>query len=421
MSSVLKNSVNALAVSVDVSFGCIKGDKLLCNPEKIFTALASLTDASTAMDSASMPDCCGAPGTFHDTLNPHAATPADLKVPPAPPASLLAAEEDSLSLPMMLQTENHAAPTPSLNTDIAASLKQVVRHLRAGFQQVLPEILQVSKTSKTNGLVRVADTVLQMLGADVPMLLNIINKTSAMDPDPNLDSIFGGKAKLAQEDLFTMLGFTLNNAPKAIYQVTGAAEGFDTTDSFLAAVNVKVQTASTFLGTALDNAWRGLSLQLPRIDALSSADSHQKLSWAECAANYATSLGQLTSLYSNLVTTGVDCNTAEEATFDESNCEADLFSAFGSIQNSISRSSIMMQSCFNSNWKCLRVMSAASRDMLEGLKEAITIKLQCKDASPMAVGICESTVYSLLGNLGNAANKAEQALYSCSDRGTSNI
>lgn len=406
LNSGFQSLIKSMLLTLDISSGCAEQGSLSnCHEADVFSVLSSLSDASGAMQSAALPTSCWVKGSKRlgtHFVNPYAATPAELRP-----------EFSSPETP----AELGAGPDAVLNKGTSEALSRISSELYGASKELLDDVVRSMKSGNLSNLVHTANELLDTLGQKVPVFFDLVNQTDALDVDHSLDDIYGGKAKQAEDALVLMMQFTMWNAPTAVYKVTGAEAGFGTNTDFLGAVNAKLQKAKQFMGPTLKDAWAGLEMQLPRIKALADRKyQNESLSWASCAAGYANALGELTKMYSNLVTTSADCVVDDEAVFDAGTCESDLFSAFASIQQCVNEGSVMMKSCFHSVHSCLRETSRAGNHLLMTLVQIMTMRLQCKADSPLAAEICESTAYGTLGHLGDAAKHIEQAAAVCKDK-----
>jgi len=338
-----------------------------------------------------------------------AATPAELRpassAPAPPPAelmSLLAVADDALS------------------ADVVQQVEEIASALDASLHKIISTSVEAIESKKTAVLVKAVDDVLKVLGKELPAFFGLVKETNALDADSSLDTIYGGRPAVAERDLLVMLEFVVTNGPIAVSRLTGAAQGFDSDTEFLEVVNAKLQKAKTFLSQALVDAWADVSLQLPRIQGIASevategVTEEERLQWAECASNYASALGQLTSLYSNLESSGADCNTTDTTFYNEQSCESDLVSDMSAISLSINEASKMMSSCFQSQWSCTGAITTASNAMLDAVSNIITMKVNCGDeGSDLGRNVCETSVTQLLGHLGAATRATRATMQAC--------
>lgn len=408
LNSALQSLIKSMLNTLDISANCAEQGRPMseCQEADVFAALSHLSAASGAMQSAALPTSCWVPGSkkfSHHFLNPYAATPAELR----PEFSSQATT-----------AELGAGPVAEFSEDTSEALFRISSELDGASKELLDEVVLSMKVGNMSGLVQTANALLDTLGQKVPMFFELVNRTNALNADTSLDRIYNGKAKQAEDALILMMQFTMWNAPTAVYKVTGAEAGFATNHDFIGAVNAKLQKAKQFLGPTLKDAWAGLKMQLPRINALANDEYENKsLSWASCAAGYASALGDLTHMYSVLITTSADCADDDDAIFDAATCESDLLRSFASIQSCVDRSSEMMTSCFDSTHSCLHETSGAGKHLLSTLVNLMTLKLQCKSADdPLAATICDSTAYSALWHLGHAAKHINQAATRCKDK-----
>jgi len=408
LNSALQSLIKSMLITIDISANCAEQGRPMseCQEADVFSALSSLSAASGAMQSAALPTSCWVQGSKKlgsHFLNPYAATPADLR----PEFSSRATT-----------AELGAGPVAEFSEDTSEALFRISSELDGASKELLDEVVLSMKVGNMRGLVQTANALLDTLGQKVPMFFDLVNRTNALNADTSLDRIYDGKAKQAEDALILMMQFTMWNAPTAVYKITGAEAGFATKHDFLGAVNAKLQKAKQFMGPTLKDAWAGLKMQLPRINALTNDEYENKsLSWASCAAGYASALGDLTHMYSVLISTSADCADDDDAIFDAGTCESDLLRSFALIQSCVGQSSEMMTSCFDSTHSCLRETSNAGQHLLKTLVNLMTLKLQCKSADdPLAATICDSTAYSALWHLGYAAKHINQAATVCKDK-----
>eukprot|EP00931_Biecheleriopsis_adriatica_P091639 TRINITY_DN6551_c0_g1_i9.p1 TRINITY_DN6551_c0_g1~~TRINITY_DN6551_c0_g1_i9.p1 ORF type:complete len:726 (+),score=178.87 TRINITY_DN6551_c0_g1_i9:104-2281(+) len=394
--SGLQGLIAGMSTSLEIASGCEKGPET-CSADKAFTAFGSIINAVGAFETIMQQGTCQTKGNLETHfLNPYAATPAELK----PALRQLTAAEDVPTL-TLAQVSGEG-----FDAELEKKLDTVAKDLEDVLNAVLESTVASLDSKDTKGLAQTTQSVLDVLGRTMPVFFDLIKETGALKEDPSLKGLYGGMADLAQQDIIAMMEFTLDNAPKAVYQIAGAEGGLQKSDGFMQAVALKLMKAQTFLAGALNNAWDGLKLQLPRIEVLAnssnSEDSKKMARWANCAGDYASSLGALTGMYSNLVTSEGDCNVSSPD-FLAVGCETDLLDSFASIQNVVTKASKMMSTCFKSTWECSTVTSEASMALLSAMTQAISMKDLCKETDPVSHEACASTASSLLGNLGTAA------------------
>eukprot|EP00931_Biecheleriopsis_adriatica_P116907 TRINITY_DN9248_c0_g1_i2.p1 TRINITY_DN9248_c0_g1~~TRINITY_DN9248_c0_g1_i2.p1 ORF type:complete len:504 (-),score=110.66 TRINITY_DN9248_c0_g1_i2:223-1611(-) len=408
MNSALRQLVHALATSLTLSRDCSPDSVEQCTPSDVFTALGALTESRGAMED--IDGSCSLKGSPPPAfLNPMAATPAELRpaspAPAPPPAgmlSLLAVPEDTLS------------------ADVAEQIEEIASALDASLHTIISTSVEAIEAKKTAVLVEAVDDVLKVLGKELPAFFDLVSETNALDADPALDTMYGGRPAVGERDLLVMLEFVVTNGPITVSRVTGAAEGFDSDTEFLEVVDAKLQKAKTFLSQALVDAWEGVRLQLPRIHGIASEVStdgvteEERLQWAECASSYASALGQLTSLYSNLESSGAECNSTDTTFYNERSCESDLVSDMSAISLSINEASKMMASCFQRDWSCTGAITTASNAMLNAVGNIIAMKANCGDEDgDIPRDVCETSVTKLLGNLGAATRATRATMQAC--------
>eukprot|EP00931_Biecheleriopsis_adriatica_P089347 TRINITY_DN634_c0_g1_i2.p1 TRINITY_DN634_c0_g1~~TRINITY_DN634_c0_g1_i2.p1 ORF type:complete len:847 (+),score=149.94 TRINITY_DN634_c0_g1_i2:53-2593(+) len=406
INSALAHMFVALSTSLEISAGCKTG-KASCSLRKTFAAYGDLWGAASALDFAADLKSCGVKGS-HELyeLNPQAATPADLKEP-----SLLETGEqkkgiESFSeLPLLEVVSSVTDSQPS--AEVAKSFSEVAASIETLLQSAWIEAVGAVQTHSTSGFVKLADDVLDVLRADVPKFLEAVKKTSAVSKEDLKDGPALKQREVAQQDIIKMMKFTIELAPKVVKR---AHTGAGMTNADFARVDARVEEARVFFGKALEDAWEGLSLQLPRVENLS-----ESVDWAPCAAGYAESLAKLTNLYSGFASTAADCKLNNEGAVDSEVCESDMLTDFTSIQQFVTMSSNMMQTCFQSSWKCLQATSRASKAMLSTMTEAISVRANCKNSGngSMMSDNCKSLALSAVGSLVAAADALDASKLEC--------
>eukprot|EP00931_Biecheleriopsis_adriatica_P031361 TRINITY_DN183_c0_g1_i1.p1 TRINITY_DN183_c0_g1~~TRINITY_DN183_c0_g1_i1.p1 ORF type:complete len:709 (-),score=167.44 TRINITY_DN183_c0_g1_i1:242-2320(-) len=407
VSSALEHLMQALSSSLEISFGC-KMAKASCSLRRTFAAYGDLWRSAAALElAANLGSCSLKESNERHALNPYAATPADLKAPSSSTSAESTKDVEGFEKLPLLAKVSGAADT-QLSVEVANIFSRVSASIEKLLQRTLAKATEAIQSKNTSGLVNLADDVLDVMGANVRRYLGAVNETSALSEQRFKDGPGLKQRQRAQQDIITMMEFTISNAPKIVSEIVEGGNGVSMrNEDFFAQVNEKVQKARSFFSEALEDAWEGLRLQLPRSD-----DVTESLDWAGCAAVYAGSLGQLTSLYSSLASTGADCQSEDEF-FEAGVCESDLLTDFSSIQHFVTTASSMMQTCGQGSWPCMQSVSSASKAMLSTLTEAISIKANCESSDMLNNDNCKSLALSLLGNFVAAADAVDASKLEC--------
>jgi len=429
INGALEQLVAGLEGSIRLSSDC-STDQKTCQPFRAYTVMQHLTLAAGKMDSSA--EWCLLKGYKPNVLNPFVATPAELRFPvensstaapnssaPAPPLPALveeASEIGSSAVGDARPDEIHEISTK----DLRHAMLSFVADLNTFMHEV-----QVEANAGASGahdevepdMVALAHRAIAFLRAKVPAFVDLVSESAAIKVDPAVVSL-GGKAALAQKDLMKMMHASLKLTPKVLRQAAlSTAEDDASGETFAKNVSADVEVASSFLAGAVQEAWDGVALQLPRIETFingsKNGDPEKMLSDVACASHFAISLGQLTSLYSNLASTASDCNVSDGA-FNSLSCEADMLSALAHIQITVSESSKMMQACFDSSWRCSEKSSKAIASLLNAMLDSLRMQAQCKAIADDLNTRCESSAYGLLGNLASAAEAVEASAQECS-------
>jgi len=406
INSALEDSIRALSTSLEISSDCSLG-KASCRYRSLFAAYGDLWSAAASLELAAGGDSCRVKGSSEpQALNPNAATPADLTASLADVSSNGGLE--SFKKLLLMDVVSSAAGS-QMNAVAAKTFSEVSASIGKLLKRSWSEAVEGMETQNSSGLVALAGDVLDVMRADVPKFLEAVKESKALSRHDIKDGPALKQRELAQEYIITMMEFTISNAPKFIskYAAGDGSAGSMTDEDFFALVDGKINKAQKFFGKVLTDAWEGLSLHLPRIQNLS-----ESVEWAGCAAEYAESLGALTELYSGFASTGTDCRPGSEW-FDAEACESDVLTDFSSLQNFVTLSSNMMQTCFHDSWKCAQATSRASKAMLSTMTKAISATSNCEGSDVLDDDTCKSLALEVLGDLVSAADAVDASQLEC--------
>ncbi|CAJ1438763.1 unnamed protein product [Effrenium voratum] len=248
-----------------------------------------------------------------------------------------------------------------------------------------------------------------------PKFMLLVNKTSAVLKDPSIKN-FGSAAEKEQNALLTMQGFAIGHAGEVMTNIANMRELHQENSSFATDVNEVAQLAREWLQGVLKTSWSGATEQLPRINALVKdeyTNTSQMVTEAACAANTASSIAQLTSLYADIVSAGADCNATNKTMFNLEDCESSALTVQSGIAQVISASAKMMSNCYQSSWVCADESSAAGYKLLKAYISTIVVKDSCRSSDPIALAVCESESFKLVSTLGVAAGHMRKATRQC--------
>lgn len=284
---------------------------------------------------------------------------------------------------------NMSAEIDSLNDKLVVL---VAKALRTSFKDDFSRL--VGATSR-------AAAVLEIVA---PRFITLTNKTSASLQDAGIDA-FGGKAKEEQTSLLRMQRFLVDHAGEVLKNIA-AARSNDGDTGFATKVNTAAQEAGHWIQGVLKVAWSTATDQLPRINALVKneiVNTSDMVTEAACAADTATSIASLTTLYAQIVQAATDCDVRNKTLFSIADCESSALSVQTGISLVIKEGARMMHTCYGRDWSCAESMASASHDLLQAYNSLVVLGDSCKSSDPIALAVCESEAFQLSSNLGVAA------------------
>jgi len=321
----------------------------------------------------------------------------------------------------VVSTLGHPAQTPTFREQFV----EPVLKMASDIEQLEPKILEQLSSSVDGGykfglqMFDVSNEVQELLRHVAPSYIEMYNLTSAPEPDEQLTKDYGDLPETAQQELLDMLKWSMKIAPEVI-AMSGKA-GVKEMASFGKDVLAQLPEAEKHVKQAMMNAWTDAKLQLPRMESLTlnvteNPVQGEMVHKVACAADYATSLGKLTQLYSSFVTITSDCENGED--YQVEDCASSALDLVARQSAFIADSSKMMWSCFDSHWGCTHALMVATTEMSKAMAEGDAMKAMCKSTESGAKTICEMSAFNVLGHLGYAVGAMHLSTTSCAQATT---
>ena len=167
----------------------------------------------------------------------------------------------------------------------------------------------------------------------------------------------------------------------------------ETDNGFAVEVNEDAQAARAWLKGSLLASWLSAKDMLPRIQSLvngSYSSPEVMAKQAACASNTATSISKLTTLYSDIVTAGSDCNVSNAELFSKEDCQSSALNVQSGIDGVIKDGASMMMNCYKSSWICAKSVATTSNQLITAFMSTIVMKSACDDSDTISLAVCKS-------------------------------
>mmetsp|Transcript_10707 Transcript_10707/g.13332 ORF Transcript_10707/g.13332 Transcript_10707/m.13332 type:complete len:360 (+) Transcript_10707:3-1082(+) len=269
---------------------------------------------------------------------------------------------------------------------------------------LIARALRTSYKDDFSTLVGATSKAASVLEDIAPRFITLTNKTSASLHDAGIDA-FGGKAEEEQTSLLRMQRFLVDHAGEVLTNIA-AARNSEGDTGFATTVNTAAQQAGQWIQGVLTVAWSTATDQLPRINALVKNEirnTSDMVTQAACAADTATSISSLTTLYAEIVQAATDCDVSNQTLFSITDCESSALTVQTGISLVIREGARMMHTCYGRDWSCAESMASGTHNLLQAYNSLVVLGDSCKSSDPIALAVCESEAFQLSSSLGVAA------------------
>jgi len=295
------------------------------------------------------------------------------------------------------------------------NMSQEIDALNDKLVVLVAKAVRTSQKDDFSRLVGATSEAAEVLEKIAPRFMTLTNKTSATLQDGGIGT-YGGKAKEEQASLLRMQKFLVDHAGEVLKNIA-AARNSEGDTGFAAQVNTAAQQAGAWIQGVLKVAWSTATDQLPRINALVKneiVNTSEMVTQAACAADTATSIASLTTLYAQIVQAGTDCDASNKTLFNIEDCESSALSVQTGISLVVKEGAQMMHTCYGRDWSCTESMASATHDLLKAYTALVVLGDSCKSSDPIALAVCESEAFQLSSNLGVAAGYMHKSAEICS-------
>ncbi|CAE7905138.1 unnamed protein product [Symbiodinium sp. KB8] len=295
------------------------------------------------------------------------------------------------------------------NRDVRVPLLEMVQQLQTMNNKLVIELNEAESDSKeddNNGLLPIAKSAHELIREVGPKFMMMLNNTNAIKRDPGLEQ-YGPHAVMQEDSLLEMLKFTVVHAGMVMHEVIYAASHNVTNYSFAIHVNADAQAARAWLKSSLKSAWLGAKDMLPRIQALvnnSYGSPTTMAKQAACASNTASGISKLTTLYSDIVTAGSDCNVSDMELFSAEDCQSSALNVQSGIDGVIEDGADIMWNCYHSSWICAKSIALTSKNLIQSFMSTIVMRSACKSTDDISLAVCKSESFQLLAGLAAASS-----------------